>query len=56
MERIKDVADLPSSCPVRNPSADIITQRSCVTAVVGDSAIDVVGPLENSPYKGIRFR
>ena len=56
VERIKDEANLPSPRPIRNPPADIITQRSCIAAIVGDSAIHVVGPFENSLCKEIRFR
>lgn len=44
MERIKDRADLQSPRPVLNPFADVITQGSPITAVIGDTAIDVVGP------------
>lgn len=51
MARIKDVGDLPTSRPVLNPLADIVAQGSPITAIVGDTTIDIVRPLENSLCK-----
>ena len=47
MERIKYVANLPSSRPVLNPLADIVTHGFSITAIIGDATIDVVRPFEN---------
>ena len=55
MERIEDVADLPSSRPVLDSLADMGTQLSPITVNVGDTTIYIVRPFESSFCKKVRL-
>ena len=56
MERIENVADLPSPRPVLDPLADFATRGSPVAAIVGNPAIYIVLPLEDRLCEEIRLR
>ena len=56
MERVENVANLPSPRPILDPLADSATQGSPVAAIIVNAAVHIVLPLEDRLCEEIRLR
>ena len=55
MERVENVANLPSPRPVLDPPTDFATQGSPVATIIGNAAVHIVLPLEDRLCEEIRL-